>query len=60
VKYWLAQELGLDSEHLKIESSASTIRASKRCSNQRLLDSGYQFLYPTFKEGYKMVLKNLA
>lgn len=25
---------------------------SKRCSNQRLLDSGYQFLYPDFRAGY--------
>jgi nucleoside-diphosphate-sugar epimerase len=60
VKCWLAAQLGLNPDHLKVKSSASIIRASKRCSNQRLLDSGYQFLYPTFKEGYEMVLKNLT
>lgn len=32
-------------------------RASKLCSNQRLLDSGYEFRYPTFREGYSDVLK---
>jgi nucleoside-diphosphate-sugar epimerase len=36
-----------------------TSRGSKRCSNQRLLDSGYRFLYPTFKEGYRVLLDNL-
>lgn len=65
VKNWLAQQLGLDDDHLKVETLTTsrplgrTLRSSKRCSNQRVLDSGYQFLYPTFKEGYKMVLKSL-
>ncbi len=27
-------------------------RGSKRCSNARLVGSGYRFLYPTFREGY--------
>jgi hypothetical protein len=26
--------------------------AVRRCSNKRLLDSGYEFTYPTYKEGY--------
>lgn len=25
---------------------------NKRCSNKRLLDSGYEFVYPTYREGY--------
>ena len=25
---------------------------NKRCSSQRLLDSGYRFIYPTYREGY--------
>jgi nucleoside-diphosphate-sugar epimerase len=33
---------------------------SKRCRNQRLLDSGYAFRYPTFREGYAAVLAELA
>ena len=28
---------------------------SKRCRNQRLLASGYEFRYPTFREGYSAV-----
>jgi len=26
--------------------------AVRRCSNQRLLDSGYEFIFPSYKEGY--------
>lgn len=73
VKYWLAEQLGLNdqlkstvlnskainSRALNSKKGGRALRASKRCSNQRLLDSGYKFLYPTFKEGYQMVLKNL-
>jgi nucleoside-diphosphate-sugar epimerase len=33
---------------------------SKRCRNQRLLDSGYAFRHPTFREGYAAVLAELA
>ncbi|MCG2582381.1 MAG: NAD-dependent epimerase/dehydratase family protein [Marinobacter sp.] len=29
---------------------------SKRCSNQRLLDSGYHFLYPDFRAGYREII----
>jgi len=34
-------------------------RSSKRCSNKKLLDSGYEFLYPTYKEGYQFLLKEI-
>jgi nucleoside-diphosphate-sugar epimerase len=33
---------------------------SKRCRNQRLLESGYAFRYPTFREGYAAVLAEQA
>jgi nucleoside-diphosphate-sugar epimerase len=28
------------------------VRTSKRCSNNRLRALGYEFAYPTFREGY--------
>ena len=31
-------------------------RSSKRLSNKRLLDSGYLFKFPTFREGYRAIL----
>lgn len=55
VKQWLAQQMGLPEDHLAGDYPAGR-RGSKRCSNKRLLDSGYQFKYPTFREGYVDVL----
>jgi nucleoside-diphosphate-sugar epimerase len=59
VKLWLAQQLNLPPEHLSPKPVNRTLRSSKRCSNQRLLDSGYQFIYPNFREGYRSVLNEL-
>lgn len=61
---WLAAECGLDSppkrtkqERLTDESLSQAgrrrILTSKRCSNEHLRELGYQFSYPTFREGYQ-------
>jgi nucleoside-diphosphate-sugar epimerase len=34
-------------------------RSNKRCRNDRLLETGYRFKYPTFREGYRAVLNEL-
>lgn len=53
--HWLAQELGVE-----ITTETLSRRAgSKRCSNQRLKESGYAFQYPSFKEGYRELIKTL-
>ncbi|MBW4935535.1 NAD-dependent epimerase/dehydratase family protein [Marinobacter sp. F4206] len=31
---------------------------SKRCSNQRLLKTGFRFRYPSFREGYRPIIGN--
>lgn len=54
VKNWLAGELGIDPSTLR--SQSATRRGSKRCSNRRLLGSGYQLRYPNFRQGYQTVL----
>lgn len=56
VKNWLAQQLHLPADHLQPKPLGRTLRSSKRCANQRLLNSGYQFRYPTFKHGYSAVM----
>jgi len=53
---WLAERLGAP-EPLAIDprdaAPGPTRRAgSKRCSNARLLESGFSFRYPSFREGY--------
>lgn len=55
VKHWIAQRLNLPRDHLQASNVAAG-RGSKRCSNQRLLDSGFAFRYPSFKEGYGELL----
>lgn len=53
---WLAGQMGVDEF---LSNDAVNERGNKRCSNQRLLDSGFVFRYPSFKEGYAAVLANL-
>ncbi|MFC5133120.1 MULTISPECIES: NAD-dependent epimerase/dehydratase family protein [Haloferacaceae] len=61
---WLADECGVDrpekrSKEARIaagdlsEAAERRIRTSKRCSNDRLRGLGYEFAYPTFREGYR-------
>ncbi len=49
---WLADELSLS----PVPKVASTGDSNKRISNQRLKMLGYQFIYPSFKEGYAAVI----
>ncbi|GAA0519653.1 Nucleoside-diphosphate-sugar epimerase [Halorubrum aquaticum] len=61
---WLADECGVDrpekrSKEARIAAgdlstaAERRIRTSKRCSNERLRGLGYEFAYPTFREGYR-------
>ena len=42
------------------EAREGTRAGSKRCSNQRLRDSGFSFRYPGFREGYGELIKTLG
>ncbi|WP_106476832.1 SDR family oxidoreductase [Phytohalomonas tamaricis] len=55
VMTWLAKQLKVES-HETIQSPLRR-RASKCCDNTRLVELGYRFEYPTFREGYRQVLK---
>lgn len=50
---WLAQELDLP----PVPKMASTGANNKRISNKRVKALGYQFLYPSFREGYGKMLR---
>lgn len=61
---WLADECGLEDppkvtkeERLAAgdlsEAARRRITTSKRCSNDRLHELGYEFAYPTYREGYR-------
>ena len=55
---WLAKELGTAAPQ---EDPSATALArgvgSKRCSNAKLLGTGYRFRYPTFREGYGALIR---
>ena len=65
---WLADECGVErpEKHTKEERLAAgdlsaaaerRILTSKRCSNDRLRSLGYEFAYPTFREGYRAAVE---
>jgi nucleoside-diphosphate-sugar epimerase len=56
---WLAQRLGVPGPQgvTVATPTEASLRGNKRCSNKRLRESGYRFLYPSYKEGYGAMLK---
>jgi nucleoside-diphosphate-sugar epimerase len=60
---WLAGALGAPEPRAadtpKAGRSGRSAGGGKRCRNARLLGSGYTFRYPTFREGYSAVLKEM-
>jgi nucleoside-diphosphate-sugar epimerase len=53
IRRWLAQRLSVD---LVEESVAEGL--VRRCSNRLLLESGFNFKYPSFREGYAALIEN--
>lgn len=62
VERWLAAQLGVEYpiSHSGSSDKAQRNPGSKRCSNQRLLDSGFHFRYPGFRDGYREVIDSIA
>lgn len=60
---WIAAQLGVASPPMSDALPAETLHSrgqNKRCSNRRLLASGYALRYPTFREGYGALLGELG
>ena len=51
---WLAQQTKATS----FKEAPKRNTSSKRCKNSLILESGYRFIYPSFKEGYKEAVDN--
>jgi hypothetical protein len=47
MRNWLATQMQVELTDETVEQ-----KSIRRCSNQRLLDSGYEFIFPSYKEGY--------
>lgn len=56
--HWLADQLKAPKPGTLPEEALPRrqLRSNKRCSNRRLLESGYEFSYPTFKDGYRSLI----
>ncbi|WP_354007483.1 SDR family oxidoreductase [Endozoicomonas lisbonensis] len=48
VLHWIATQYGVELN----DDHPAPPRSSKRCSNHKILDTGYQFKYPDYKAGY--------
>lgn len=54
---WLAEQLNvMDIEHVEPTENSRILRSNKRLSNQKIRDTGYQFQYPTYQDGYKELI----
>lgn len=56
VRCWLASEIGLDPNALT--PGASARGGNKRCSNRKLLETGFQLKFPDYKTGYRDLLSH--
>lgn len=55
VMEWLADQMDIDYRGLTATDSFQR-GGNKRCNNKQLLDIGFQFKYPSFKQGYQVLL----
>lgn len=56
VAEWLSKRLGRPLPEVSPTDDSPRRRTNKRCNNARLLVSGYEFRYPTFREGFAGLL----
>jgi nucleoside-diphosphate-sugar epimerase len=58
---WLAEQLSvpLQIDHREPTESARQVRANKRIRNTRIRSTGFEFRYPTYREGYGELITQL-
>ncbi len=57
---WLADNLGASPPPFAEPGDEPGLRGNKRCRNRRLIESGYRFTYPTYREGYRAIIDALG
>lgn len=56
---WLSEQLSVpDVEHIEPKESSRQMRSNKRISNKKILQTGYEFIYPNYQAGYLELLDN--
>lgn len=53
---WIAGRLKVPAPARVLAEAGTPVRGTKRCRNARLVESGYAFRYPTFREGYEALI----
>ncbi len=55
---WLSEKMGVNvcETAKKDVAGGRRTRSNKRCRNDRLVESGYRFLFPTYRQGYGSIL----
>jgi nucleoside-diphosphate-sugar epimerase len=53
---WLAKRIGVELHNAMYDKLSHDVPMNKRLSNQRLLESGYRFIYPTYREGFTSLI----
>jgi nucleoside-diphosphate-sugar epimerase len=54
---WLSDQLSLEPPRFMAPTAGDYGRGNKRCRNRRLLETGFRFRYPSFREGYRSILE---
>jgi nucleoside-diphosphate-sugar epimerase len=59
---WMADRMSVELPEADGGNDRATVRraGSKRCRNDRLTETGYRFRYPTFREGYEMMIRGMS
>ena len=58
VASWLAEQLGVELARTDKNEESSFLRGNKKVSSQRLVDAGYKFIYPSYREGYGELIRS--
>jgi nucleoside-diphosphate-sugar epimerase len=56
---WLASQLEVRPPPADGTARASQFQTNVRCLSERLVDSGFRFLYPSYREGYRALLRKV-
>lgn len=59
VRAWLSRRVNRKIPAPELEPDESD-RSNKRCSNKRILEAGYKFVYPSFREGFDSLFSGKA
>jgi len=55
IESFIAEQLGIAKQY-SVSGKSPRIAGSKRCSNQRMLDTGYRLKYPDYRSGYASLI----